>query len=127
MLILLSASFIIASLLAHWQDTVFSRGLYYCSAVWLGILSNAFFVFAILWILENILVRMHFPIPLPMIGYTGVIIVILSSLYAVMNAADPVIREETVSIQNLPSGWEGKKIVQINDVHLGHIIRSDFA
>lgn len=30
-------------------------------------------------------------------------------------------------IQNLPNEWEGKKIVQINDVHLGHIIRSDFA
>ncbi len=53
--------------------------------------------------------------------------IVMSSVYGMINAANPIIREDTVYIQNLPNSWEGKKIVQINDVHLGHIIRSDFA
>lgn len=51
----LSVSFIISSMIAHWYNTTFSRGFYYISSVWLGILSNAFFIFAILWILSNFL------------------------------------------------------------------------
>lgn len=124
---LLSVSFIVASTVAHWYDTVFSRGLYYGSAVWLGVLSNAFFVFAILWVLGGILSLARFPLAPLKMGWTGIVIIILSSLYGLSNAADPVVREETVYIRNLPAEWEGKKIVQITDVHLGHIVRSDFA
>lgn len=123
----LSVSFIISSIVVHWYDNLFSRGLYYCSAVWLGILSNAFFIFAILWILSSLISLMYSPLPLLTIGWMGVITTVLLSLYGIMSAANPIIRENTVYIQNLPSEWEGKKVVQINDVHLGYIIRSDFA
>lgn len=55
------------------------------------------------------------------------IVIVFATLYGLFSAANPVIREDTVYIRNLPAAWEGKKIVQITDVHLGHIIRSDFA
>lgn len=114
-------------MLAHWYDNIFTRGLYYFSTVWLGVLSNAFFIFAILWIISSLLSLIYFPLPLFAIGWAGIVMIIFSSVYGIVNAANPVIREETVYIQNLPTKWEGKKIVQLSDVHLGHIIRSDFA
>lgn len=123
----LSVSFFLASTVAHWYDNILTRGFYYLSAVWLGILSNAFFIFSILWVAERLLVSVHVSVPLMAAGWTGIVVIVLSSLYGIINAANPVIREDTVYIRNLPLAWEGKKIVQINDVHLGHIIRSDFA
>lgn len=66
---LLSISFVVASTLAHWYDNIFTRGLYYLSAVWLGVLSNAFFVFAILWIVERILVLLHISISALAMGW----------------------------------------------------------
>lgn len=55
------------------------------------------------------------------------ILVILVSGYGLYNANNPVVRKETVYIHNLPEAWEGKKIVQVTDVHLGHIIREEFS
>lgn len=48
-LIVLSLSFLVSSILAHWHDNRFTRGFYYISASWLGVLSNAFFIFALCW------------------------------------------------------------------------------
>lgn len=126
-LIALSLSFLVSSILAHWYDNIFTRGFYYVSASWLGVLSNAFFIFAICWLIWGVLSRLGMSIPLAYIGGGAIAMIIASSAYGIINAASPVIREDTVYIQNLPSAWEGKKIVQINDVHLGHIIRSNFA
>lgn len=126
-LVALSLSFLVSSILAHWYDTLFTRGFYYLSASWLGVLSNAFFIFAICWIVSGIFPILHIHIPLFYTGSVAIITLVLSSAYGLYNAANPIIREDTVYIENLPNNWEGKKIIQINDVHLGHIIRSDFA
>lgn len=122
----LSVSFIAVSFLAHWQDTFFVRILYYCSAIWLGILSNAFFVFLVLWISSSIFSFLRFPVSLLKIGWLGVGATVLVSLYGIVNATIPVIREDIVYVRNLPASWEGKKIIQMNDIHLGHIFRADF-
>jgi hypothetical protein len=120
-------SFILSSTLAHWYDTIFTRGFYTFSAVWTGVLSNAFFILAFLWIVSSIFLAFHFPHSLSIVGWIGIIIVTLLSVYGLIQAARPMMREETIYIQNLPKEWEGKKIVQMTDIHLGHIIRSDFA
>ncbi len=62
-----------------------------------------------------------------MFGWIGITLVVFSTAYGIIQAANTIIREDTVYIENLPAVWEGKKIVQITDVHLGHIIRADFA
>lgn len=126
-LTIFSLSFIVSSILAHWYDNIFTRGFYYLSASWLGVLSNAFFIFAICWLISAIFSTIHIPLSLPAIGWSAIALITISSVYGLYNAANPIIREDTVYIENLPTSWEGKKIVQINDIHLGHIIRSDFA
>jgi predicted MPP superfamily phosphohydrolase len=36
------------------------------------------------------------------------------------------IEHHIVKIKNLPSAWEGKRVIHISDVHLGPILRQDF-
>lgn len=123
----LSLSFLVSSILAHWYDNIFTRGFYYLSASWLGVLSNAFFIFAICWMVSGLIPALQTPTALSYIGWGAAFVIVLSSAYGLYSAANPIIREDTVYIENLPGSWEGKKIVQINDVHLGHIIRSEYA
>src|SRR5690606_13160509 len=42
------------------------------------------------------------------------------------NAANPVVRPLTVAIRDLPEAWQGRKIAQISDVHIGAILREGF-
>ena len=127
LILFLSSSFILSSVLAHWYDNIFTRGFYYFSATWLWVLSNAFFIFAFLWIVSSLVVRFYPSLSLPVFGWIGITLVVFSTAYGIIQAANTIIREDTVYIENLPAVWEGKKIVQITDVHLGHIIRADFA
>ena len=50
----------------------------------------------------------------------------LYSVYGAWNAEHPQIKNITVTIPDLPGQWKGKKIVQLSDVHLGHVHRADF-
>jgi len=65
----LSVSFFLASTVAHAYDNILTRGFYYLSAVWLGVLTNAFFIFAILWIIEKLLVSAHVSVSLAAVGW----------------------------------------------------------
>lgn len=123
----LSVSFIVSSIVAHYYNNVFTRGFYCLSAVWLGVLTNAVFIFALLWIVSSLVVLVYPALPLPVIGWGVLVLVTLSSAYGLYNAANPIVREDTVYIRNLPASWEGKSVLQLSDVHLGHIIRSEQA
>ena len=48
------------------------------------------------------------------------------ALWGLWSAANPRVTEITVPIKNLPASWEGRKIAQISDVHLGAINRTGF-
>ena len=48
------------------------------------------------------------------------------SVYGVWNASDPQVRNIQVAIRHLPDNWKGKYIVQLSDVHLGHVYKAGF-
>jgi hypothetical protein len=48
------------------------------------------------------------------------------SVYGIWNADHPQIKNITVTIPNLPQQWKNKIIVQLSDVHMGHVYRADF-
>jgi predicted MPP superfamily phosphohydrolase len=60
------------------------------------------------------------------IGSIFFIIASLYSVYGAWNAFNPQIKNVQVSIKNLPEQWKGKRIVQLSDVHLGHVYQTDF-
>jgi len=62
-----------------------------------------------------------------MFGWAAVALGCIYSGYGIWNAYHPRVRNLTVRIKNLPPAWRGKKIVQLSDVHLGNILRADFA
>jgi len=44
----------------------------------------------------------------------------------VWNAYHPRVEDVVVKIRNLPPDWRGKKVVQLSDVHLGHVLGAGF-
>lgn len=122
----LSVSFFIASLCAHFWETVLTRTFYFLSAFWLGLLVNLFLASIVVWILLS--AGHLFGLSFDGAIVAGIVFVatFAISIYGVWNAFHPMVKEVTIHIPNLPSIWRGKRIVQLSDVHLGNIYRADF-
>jgi len=125
-LFFLPTSFIAASILARQLENPFSRALYFCSGLWLGIGLTLIVFFALAWAAWGAArLSAHRPSP-AVFGFAAAALACLYSGYGVWNAYHPRIANVTVRIENLPSEWRGKKVVQLSDVHLGHILGRAF-
>jgi hypothetical protein len=121
-LFLLPLSFIASSILAHWFRGIFIRILYFCSSLWLGVGLTLLTAFAFVWPAWGVTkVLAHDPNAL-WFGLAALCLAALYSAYGVWNAYHPRIVSFTVPIRNLPTGWRGKKLVQLSDLHLGRIL-----
>jgi len=122
----LSVSFILASVLISRQENLFTRGFYLLSGYWLGLLVNLLMAIAVVWLIVGVCRLAGFR---PKAAIIALVCFGLASAYAVFgvwNAGHPRIKNITVTIPNLPAQWKNKKIVQLSDVHLGHVRRADF-
>jgi len=125
-LFLLPLSFIASSFLAHWNDGLITRVLYFCSTLWLGVGLTLLMAFSLAWAVwggVRVLGRGSNPL---CFGLAAVGLTLLYSAYGVWNAYHPRLVHCTVRIKDLPPGWQGKTLVQISDVHLGRILGADF-
>jgi uncharacterized protein len=126
-LVFLAISYFLATFLNHLGDNFFSRAFYFLSGLWLGLLLNLLMAMVIAWLIVWIS-RLG--------GSAGINTVILGtilfalsiffSFYGVWNSMNPKLKNITVTIPNLPEQWKGQKIVQLSDIHLGHIYRAKF-
>ena len=119
-------SFIFSSLISHWSDNFLTRGYYLISGAWLGILNNFVLASILIWIIILTSRFFNLSLDLKIIASPIFIIAFFLSIYGIWNAFNPVIKNISVSIPNLPIEWKNKKIIQISDIHLGHIYRKDF-
>lgn len=126
LLFFLPVSFILTSILSHYYINAFSRFLYFISGLWLGLVATIVTFFAATWLVYGLSRLIAWPIGLSWLGGLALILAVLYSVYGVFNAQNPRVKNITVSIKNLPPEWQGQKVVQISDVHLGHIFRQDF-
>lgn len=126
MMAFLSLSFFVSSVTAHYIDNSFSRTYYFASGIWLGTMINIllaiFSTILVLWVIRLTAI----PVSESVIAVGFLIIACIVSIYGVWNALHPRIQNISVTIPNLPEEWKGKKLVQISDVHLGHIYQSAF-
>ncbi|MGD1158583.1 MAG: metallophosphoesterase [Terriglobia bacterium] len=125
-LLLLPVSFIASSFLSHWTDNLFSRAFYFCSSLWLGVGLTLITAFALAWAAWGATrIFVHSPGP-AWFGLAAVALACLYSAYGVWNAYHPRTENLTVHIKNLPPTWRGRKLVQLSDLHLGHILGASF-
>lgn len=122
---ILGLSFFAASLSAHFFNNALTRGYYYLAGAWIGLMINLFFAFLFAWILVWITQFFGIRINLLLLGSIVVIVASSISLYGLWNAKHPVVKEVSVKLENLPAEWQGKKIVQLSDLHVGFLYRED--
>jgi uncharacterized protein len=125
-LVVLSVSFVTASLLAYRYTNPPLRAFYRAAAVWTGMLTFLFFAALLSWIilgvaqLAGLAVNFHRTVEV-LFGVAAV-----TGFYGVFNASWTRITRTTVQLANLPAAWRGRKAALISDVHLGHVRNGSF-
>lgn len=123
---ILALSFIVASFLAHWRENLFTRGFYFASGVWIGLVVNLLVVFVLTWLVIGLCKAFGISVNQAILGTSAIILAVCYAGWGIWSAFHPVIKEIEVKINNLSSSWQGKTIVQISDVHLGHVFGQKF-
>lgn len=125
-LIFLAVSFFLATFIARFSENEITRGYYFVSGFWLGLLVNLLLAVAFLFLLLWGARLIGFTLPVTTLAYILFAIAFAYSTYGVWNAGHTRIKEITVTIPNLPEAWKGKRIVQLSDIHLGLVHREAF-
>ena len=125
-LLILSVSFVAASLLAHQYSNWLVRIVYTISAVWLGLVSFFFLAACACWTVY--LVPRLFGVRLERQPLAAVFFGFgfLLGIYAIVNAARTRVNEITVRLPNLPASWRGRTAALVSDLHLGHVRNRGF-
>ncbi len=126
-LALLSISLISSSFLSYRYSHLLVRTLYTVSVSWLGIFYLLFLASFLAWGLYGFSKLFCLPVDRKTLLLVLFGIAAMGSFYGFFNAG--VIRINTVHLPlpNLPSAWEGRRVVWISDVHLGQVRNHRFA
>jgi uncharacterized protein len=122
----LSFSFILSSIIAHVKENSFTRSFYFISGFWMGLLVNLVLATFAIWIIIFISKTAGYAINFGLLAIFFFFLAFLYSIYGVWNALNPKIKHISVAIPNLPTIWKNKKIVQLSDLHIGHIHKNNF-
>jgi uncharacterized protein len=130
-LLILSCSFVIASLLSFYFYNPVVIALYRVAAVWLGLLNYLFFG-AILcwlawWILKLTPLDPHAAEHRPLLAWVFLGLAVAVGIYGFINARMIRIRRVSIRLANLPSAWRGRTALLMSDLHLGHVNGAGFA
>ncbi len=119
--ILFPGVFFLATGIIHNRESDPARWLYLFSSIWMGYFSFLFFSMFLTWGVFWMDAFFDRSISLSMTFSFFAVISALAVSYGIWNAFHPRVRQVEVRIRNLPPYWEGKKIVQLSDVHLGAV------
>ena len=117
----LSLSFVASFFLVHWWENLFTSSFYIFSATWVGLFLNFWLAVALSYLLIWVVKLVGYTPNGQAIAIVSFVMVIFYSAYGVYNAFHPRIKNIEVHMENLPEEWKNKTIVQLSDVHLGHV------
>lgn len=117
----LSVSFFLASLLIHYWENWFSRGVYFLAGGWMGLLMSLLIFFSVAWLIIIFTEKFGLPPTRQLAGLGALVLSFALTSYGIWNGFNPVVKEFRVKINNLPVEWQGKTVVQLSDVHLGAV------
>jgi predicted MPP superfamily phosphohydrolase len=118
---LLSVSFIISSIFVHYNQGLLARLLYIFSSSWLGLGFNLLLAAGLIGIIIRLSIILKINPNRPVIASVIFIMAVLFSTAGFWLTFHPRIKQIGVKIKNLPLEWQNKTIVQLSDVHLGHV------
>jgi len=118
---LLSLSFMASFFLLRWQENPWTVGFYVVSATWMGLFINLLLAVLLSWIIVAAVGIAGGHTNTRMIASGCLILAVLFSAYGAWNASYPRVKTIEFEFKNLPTSWENNKIVQLSDVHLGHV------
>jgi len=117
----LSASFIVSSLLGMRYYNAFTRMYYYCSSVWIGFFTYTFLAAFVYGITSTVLGE-----PLVLFAQAMLAVVLIAIIYGIFHARRIIVTEIKISLPRLPEKWRGRKAVWFSDIHLGQIYDERF-
>lgn len=124
--VVLSASFLLTSVVTNARYTRLGSYLYAASAIWLGTLYWLFFA-SVAIALVALVARVIPSIPTLWIGRALFVIALATSAYGLIHSYGLKVTRYDASLPNLPSAWEGKTVALVADVHLGNVRGTRFA
>jgi len=120
-LLFLSLCFMASFFLLRIQESPVTIGFYIFSATWTGVFLNLLLAAGACWLMVFILRVAGQNPDTRLITTVALCLAMLYTAYGVWNALQPRIKNITVTIKNLPPQWQNKTIVQLSDIHLGHV------
>lgn len=120
-IVFFSLSFIFSSFLAHYKESWLTKSLYVFSGFWLGLLVNFLLAVAAVWLVIGLAKIIGLESNAAVVAAFLFPVALGFSIYGSWNAFHPRVKNIEVAIKNLPPGWKDKTVVQLSDVHLGHI------
>ncbi|MGH9681464.1 MAG: metallophosphoesterase, partial [Candidatus Acidiferrales bacterium] len=120
-LVILSVSFVAASLLAHLYVNWLVRAVYALSAVWLGFITFFFLAACACWAvyLPPAVFGIHLerrPLAALIFG-----LAVLAGAYSIVHASRTRIKRVTVRLPDLPPAWKGRTAALVSDLHIGYV------
>lgn len=117
-IVLGAASYVLSTILESRFNNIITKDLYLASALWLGIIANAFFIALAVWLLTIIGI-----IPFNAAGLIMVIVTFISCAYGVINMMMIKISHIEFYSQKLDKDM---RIVHLSDFHIGPIHKTRF-
>lgn len=126
LLVLLSLSFVGASLLAFRYSNTAVRVFYRVAAAWVGLVSFLFLASLASWTILGAASLVGRDIQFHRVVEALYGAAVVAGIYGIFNASWTRVTRTTVQLANLPAAWRGRTAALISDVHLGHVRNGNF-
>lgn len=106
----------------HWLLRLVNRIV----MTWAVVSFYGFWASAVVWIAFVLAWILRIDLPMHVFAAVMFSLALLTALASLINARIHRVRKISVSLPNLPDSWQGKSLVLLTDVHVGHILRHGF-
>jgi len=119
--LLLSLSFVTASLLAARYYNRFARMFYTLASIWLGVFNFLLMAATLCWVLYGMTIVAGLQANRAALFFALLGGAVLVSLYGIVNASWIRVKRISVKLSALPKSWRGRTAALVSDTHLGHV------
>ena len=125
--VLVSVSFVTASILAFRFHSFLVRVFYTSAAVWLGAVNYLLGAAGLCWLSYGLLRLFGLSVNRPVLADVVFGVAMAVSVYGLVNAGLLRVKRLSVQLPNLPESWQGRTAALVSDLHLGDVRNVGFA